>query len=145
MSGNCTEVTTDKLIFVEEHKRKVVFRNPCGRVYRKTIVDGCLIQDGIRADYLVSEAKSASVIVELNGSCVEHACEQLFVTAEHPSIKPLLEVKIGFIVMCSKYPRFDTFVRKAKDRCRKKYKCGFHVVCTRREFDIDRVVAIDGP
>ena len=145
MSKKCTKKVRYPLVKIEELKRKAVFKNPKKLLYEISRIDGCLINEGIRSDYLVSEAGNSSVIVELKGSDVAHACDQVLNTVCHSSVKPLLYPKIGFLVVCSKYPRFDTFVAKAKLKCARRYKAGFHVVCDRGEFNIDRVVAIDGP
>ncbi|WP_162241549.1 hypothetical protein [Methylobacterium sp. Leaf117] len=146
VSGDsCTIVVSHKLVKVEENKRKAVFRNPESKEYRITKVDNCVVTEGPRTDYLVSEKGSVSVLVELKGKDVEHACEQLFASADHASVRPLLESRIGFVIVCSKYPRFDTFVAKAKNTAAKRYKSGFHVICDQRELDIIRAVAIDGP
>lgn len=143
--SHCSETVNHSRIKVEENKRKAVFKNPDRLNYEKSTVDGCLITKGIRSDYLVSKKGVASVLVELKGGNVEHACDQLIAAVEHPHVRPLLEEKLGFLVICSKYPRFDTFVRRAKTRCAREYQAGFHVVCDKGEFDIERVAAIDGP
>jgi hypothetical protein len=145
MAKNCTKTVSSSLIKVEEHRRKAVFRNPKRDPYEVSLIDGCLIDDGVRADFLVSEVGKASVIVELKGSNVAHACEQVIASASHEAIKPLLHGKIGFLIISSRFPRFDTYVAKAKQRCARELKAGFHVVCSQGEFDIARVVAINGP
>ena len=91
------------------------------------------------------DAMTNHFFVELKGTDVSHACDQLFATARNASVMPLTKERIGFLIIASKYPRFDTFVRKAKDRAAKEYKAGFHVVNNEGEFDIVRVAAIDGP
>ncbi len=145
MSKSCTKITKDKMIKIEENKRKAVFRNKSGSTHHVSRIDGCLVEDGPRADYLVSEEDGVSVIVELKGSDVSRACEQVFASVAHPEVQPLLKKKVGFLVICSKYPRFDSFVIKAKQRAAKMHKSGFHVVCDRGEFDLNRVAEIDGP
>ncbi|CUU41192.1 hypothetical protein BVIRIDIS_01800 [Blastochloris viridis] len=60
-------------------------------------------------------------------------------------MKPLLKETVGFLVICSRYPRFDSFVAKAKTKCAREYKSGFHVICDKRELDIEKAAAIDGP
>lgn len=141
----CTTRVTHSLIKVEENKRKAVFRNPNRVEYEISDIDDCVIKSGVRCDKLVSRCDDHSALVELKGSNVAHACDQLFTSAKHDHVKPLLKEKIGFLVICSRYPKFDTFVRKAKDRAAAEFKGGFHVVQDRGEFDIDRVTAIDGP
>jgi len=141
----CTSRVNHSKIKVEENKRKAIFNNPSRQDYEVSKVDGCLITNGIRCDNLVSRCDDLSVLVELKGGDVGHACDQLFQAVKDANVTPLLKGKAGFLVICSKYPRFDSFVRRAKERAAKEYKAGFHVVCNKGEFDIDRVVAIDGP
>lgn len=143
---NCTESVGHSRVRVQQHRQKAIFKNPARATYRISEVDGCLVRDGeLRCDYLVSEAGAVSVLVELKGGDVDHACDQLLASVEHAKVKPLLEGKIGFLIVCSRYPRIDTTVQRAKQKCAAKYKAGFHVVCGRRELEIRRVVAIDGP
>ena len=142
---SCTRAVTHSRIKVEENKRKAIFRNPQNDVYKVSVIDGCLVKDGVRSDFLVSKPDTASVIVELKGTDVEHACDQLFASAEHPNVAGLLENRLGFMVVCSRYPRFDAFVARAKQRAAKRYKAGFHVITKEGEFDIERAAAIDGP
>ena len=141
----CLETTKAPIVSIKENKRRAQFRNKSKDEFVIGVVDGCLIKEGPRTDYLVSKVGVASVLVELKGSDVGHACEQIFATVSHPSVSPMLEDKLGFLVICRKYPRFDSFVAKAKQRAMKQYKCGFHIVCNWGEFEIERVAAIDGP
>lgn len=141
----CTKQVSHSKIKVEENKRKAVFNNPLRELYEVSVVDGCLIKQGIRCDNLVSKKNSSSVLIELKGGDVAHAANQLFAAAVHPNVVSLVEDRIGFLVICSKFPKFDTFVRKAKDRAAKQFGAGFHVVCNQGTFDIETVVKISGP
>lgn len=141
----CSLVKSDSKIKVEENGRKAVFNNIERQDFTVSEVDGCLITDGPRADYLVSKNGSTSVLVELKGRNVEHACDQLFASLEHDNVQNLLEGKLGLLIICRKFPRFDTYVAKAKTKCARTLKAGFHVVCDKGEFDIERVAAINGP
>lgn len=144
MSSSCTNQIRHSKIKVEENKRKAVFRNKDQKLFEVTKIDDCLITEGKRCDYAVSEKNVASVLVELKGANVEHACKQLMETVQHAAVKSILEQRLGFLVVCSKYPRFDTFVAKAKTQAAREYKAGFHVVCDQIETDISEVTAIDG-
>jgi hypothetical protein len=144
MERPCTKRVNHSYVKVEENKRKAVFRNPNNVEYDVTTIDNCLITNGIRSDYLVSEVGSISILIELKGYDVAHACEQLLATVRRSEVRPYLEKRVGFLVVCRKYPRFDTFVAKAKQRCARDLKAGFHVVCDKGEFDIDQVAAING-
>jgi hypothetical protein len=141
----CTKMVNHSKIKVEENKRKAIFNNPLNELYEVSIVDGCLVKEGIRCDSLVTKKDCLSVLIELKGTNVQHACNQLFAAVSHPNVNPLIDKKVGFLVICSKYPKFDTFVRKAKDRAAKQFRSGFHVVCNQGTFDIENVVKISGP
>lgn len=146
MADNCTTSKNHSKIKVEENKRQAVFINKERIEYKVSRVDGCLIPRGeTAADYLVVKPESTSVLVELKGKDVQHACDQLFSSVENSAVKPFLERKIGFLVVCSRYPRFDTFVAKAKQIAAKKYRAGFHVIAENREYDIEKCAAIEGP
>jgi hypothetical protein len=141
----CIEDITHSKVKVEENSRKATFKNPNATKYQRVKIDGCVITEGPRCDYIVREIGSTTVFVELKGRDVEHACHQLLSTHEHEAVKSLIEKNVGFLVICKKYPRFDTYVARAKQACAKKLGAGFHVVCDSGEFDISRVAAIDGP
>jgi hypothetical protein len=141
----CTEVVNHSRIKVEENKKKAIFLNEERREFEVSEVDGCLIRRGIRCDKLVSRKDDHSVLIELKGSDVAHACDQLFESVRHGSVRVLLKERVGFLVVCAKYPRFDTFVRKAKEKAMREFRAGFHVVKNSGEFYIERVTAIDGP
>lgn len=140
----CRTTTKNPKVPVGENGRKAIFINDARAEYEVVEVDGCLITTGVRCDRLVSEVGVASALVEFKGGDVGHACKQLIETAENPSVKPLLEEALGFLIVSSRYPRFDTAVRKAKDLCAKRFKAGFHVVCNQREVHIRKLVTIRG-
>jgi hypothetical protein len=136
MSDSCTEITHASLIKVEENGKKAFFKNPDRKKYAKTEVDGCLINDGIRCDYLVNEVGVASVLIELKGTDVKHAKKQLLASIVRPEIKKLLENKVGCLVISSQSPSFNAFIREAKMEFRAKHKAGFTVKTRQGEFNI---------
>ncbi len=62
---NCVEKTRVSRIKVEDGRRKAVFINERSAMYCVAKVDNCLITEGVRSDFLVSEEGVASVFVEL--------------------------------------------------------------------------------
>ncbi|WP_188064642.1 hypothetical protein [Sphingobium sp. KCTC 72723] len=142
---SCTNTVTHSKVKVEQLGRKAVFLNPDNQTFDVHEVDGCLITDGLRSDYIVSKKGVASVIVELKGKGVEHACNQLLETVKHEAIIPLLESKVGFLVVCRRFPRHDTYVRRAQSAIMKKFKTGFHIVCDQRELTVEGVIDPQGP
>jgi hypothetical protein len=145
MPEDCCKVVDHKRVKVEENGKVVYFLNPDQKSYEKCRIDGCLVTSGPRADALVSEVGAISALIELKGTDVAHACIQLFASAEHPAVTERLAPAIGFLIVCRRYPKFDGFIAKAKQRSATLYKAGFHVVSSPKDLMIDRVAAIDGP
>lgn len=146
LSGDkCISIVNHPIVKVEENKKKEKFKNAEKKSYKIIDIDGCLITDGQRCDELVSDQETSSILVKLKGTDVSQTCNQLFSTAASGTVKPHLTGNIGFLVVCSRYPRFDSFVAKAKQKAAKQYKAGFHIVTGDDELDIQRVAAIDGP
>lgn len=142
--NNCTRQIDHKIIVIEENRRKATFSNPSGDLIEVTDVDGCLIVSGPRCDKLVSQPGVGSILLELKGSDLAHACKQLTATAEHADIQHLLHENLGFMVVCKRYPRADTHLLKAKQYYARKYKAGFHVFCDQRAVEIRKIITIKG-
>lgn len=133
--NNCIETVTHSRIKVEELKRKATFRNPTNKPYKKGRIDGCLVKEGIRADYFV-DGEGKSVLVELKGCDIDHACAQLFAAVEHANVKPHLSEKIGFMIICSRYPSHNTSVQLSAAKARRRYGAKLLVFTREREVDM---------
>lgn len=133
--SHCISSVNHSRIKVEENKRKAIFRNDEKVTYEIGRIDGCLVTSGIRADYFVS-SPDKSVLVELKGSNIDHACKQLFAAAEHSSVKGKLKKKIGFLVICSRVPAASTSTQLAQQKAKRKYNARFQVFCRQKELDI---------
>lgn len=72
--------STDSLIAVKENKRKAVFANPQRTEIHVIQIDDGMITQGQRADYVVAKPQTIDVIVELKGSDVSKAIEQIRAT-----------------------------------------------------------------
>lgn len=144
MSHTCTKIVTHSRVKVEEKRKKAIFKNPNKSKYEVSRVDNCLIKDGTKCDYLVSKFAEFSVFVELKGQDVSQACDQLLASVKHPAVAPLIYNKLGFLIICQRYPRIDSYIMRAKVKFAKEFKAGFHVVCRSGEFSIESIVKIDG-
>lgn len=131
----CLEKVSHSKIKIEEMKRKAIFLNPNKVDYIKGKIDGCLVDDGIRADYFIS-GEGKSVLVELKGCNIAHGCEQLFSAAEHKKVRPYLTGKLGFLMICSRFPSHDTSVQLAMSKAKRKYGAKFLVLTKEREVDM---------
>ncbi len=131
----CIDVVSHSKIKVEENRKKVVFLNKERESYEVGRIDGCLVSEGVRADYFVSN-KEKTVLIELKGINISHACEQLFAAIEHNNVKKNIKENVGFIVVCSRFPKASTTVQRAKTKAMSKYRAKFSVFCTRVELNI---------
>lgn len=96
-------------------------------------VDGSIITDGIRCDKLILAKDSADgslwtgCFVELKGSDIGHAIEQLENTITRPIFKDdrTLQNKFARIVSSSKMPTNtgNSPMEKARNKFKEKYKC----------------------
>jgi uncharacterized CHY-type Zn-finger protein len=137
--NSCVDCVSHSKVKVEENGRKAIFLNPNRECYSVGRIDGCLVKDGIRADFFVATERCA-VIVELKGCDVTHACEQLFAAVDNHAVNEFVKgKKLGFIIICSRFPSNSTSVQIAQSKARKRYKAGFHVCCNMREFNIEAV------
>jgi len=104
--------------------------NPTEREVEKIEVDGCVIMEGIRCDWLVrlNDATSKEEIyVELKGSDVYHAVEQLRTSVERLSADRAKYPKRCFIVF-NRNPMIGTDLQKYKAQFWQKFKSGLELV-----------------
>lgn len=74
----CINITNASVIKFEEKGKSIVFNNPKRLNYKKVQVDGCTINKGARCDkLLLSEDEREEYFVELKGSDIKHAIEQI--------------------------------------------------------------------
>lgn len=138
----CISLKNDKKIRINDAGKKVVFLNEEKSEYEVVRVDGCFITEGKRCDFFLKNTGMASVFIELKGKNIEEACEQLKVTASNKKILTKKEKKNGFLVVCSRYPRFDTYIARYKEYFAVQHKSGFRVIQTDREVRLLDVVDI---
>ena len=117
---NCTIETTDKILVLEENKRKCIFSNPENLNLIKIIVDGCQITEGTRCGFLVLDQQKNEYFVELKGKDIPHAIEQLEATIKQLSSSASLRKTA--IIVSSRHPSNDTSIQRAKALFKKKYK-----------------------
>ena len=117
---NCTTEITDRILVLEENKRKCVFSNPQNNILTKVVVDGCQITEGVKCDFLVLDHNANEYFVELKGKDIPHALEQLESTIKQlSSTNNILKTAI---IVTSRNPSNDTTMQRAKAFFKKKYK-----------------------
>ncbi|HEY3329480.1 MAG TPA: hypothetical protein VGK19_05625 [Capsulimonadaceae bacterium] len=107
----CVRTHRDPAFVLQDtpHPSKVEFLNPRLRLIDEVHVDGCIFDESepLRCDYLVNiNERNQSILLELKGSDVLHAIDQLRATTE--SLAGDLNSKLKWIVCYSGNPAFPT-------------------------------------
>lgn len=108
MITKCNTYTNNKFISVSENRRNFKIKNSSTFYINKVIVDDCYIKVGERCDYLFEIINNDTIenvfYVELKGSNITHAVEQLKATIAHcKNIHSAVALKQCYIV-ASKFP-----------------------------------------
>lgn len=74
----CVARTTDSNIVFRENKARICFLNSNRKPYDRITVDGCVIREGNKCDFLLASCEYGDqYFVELKGENLEHAIIQL--------------------------------------------------------------------
>jgi DNA-binding protein YbaB len=103
ISKKCEKIITDVEINLSENRSNITFINKNKEDIRKVTVDGCAITQGIRCDWLLIRPDDKEFFVELKGSDLKHAYEQIERSIKQIAKDCYIREKNIYIVM-SKYP-----------------------------------------
>jgi hypothetical protein len=109
-----------------------VFLNPEKQTIERIRIDGCLAPAGqTAADFLVSSPSVVDVIVELKGTDLRRAFEQVEATIDflrqrkNMQKQPPNSPVIGILIVCAEYPSNNTRIQRRRDALGKR---GFRVL-----------------
>jgi hypothetical protein len=127
------------VIAVGENARHAHFRNPQRRTIRRVLVDGRLITDGGRADYIVSDPQVVDVIVELKGSDTSRAIEQIRATLPVWIAHELAGDTAGALIVRGHgiHPKQQASIQRWKSEMRKLHSMVLIVETRNREYRFD--------
>ncbi len=118
--GICVTESTDSIIRFGEKRSVIRFHNNNRLLFKKVQVDGCAITDGIKCDYLLcSENEQDEYFIELKGSDISHAIDQLRAT-----ILQLGEYnnnRHAFVVCTNVAPILSTEIQRAKSEFKQRF------------------------
>jgi hypothetical protein len=99
-----------------------VFLNPGKRIVERIRVDGCLAPtQQVSADFLVSMPGIVDVIVELKGTGLRRAFEQVEATIDFLNQRKSMQKQppnspaIGILIVCSEYPSNNPRIQRKRD------------------------------
>jgi hypothetical protein len=122
--SRCIESLRHSKVKVHDRGTNVsaVFLNPEKRSVERIRVDGCLAPSGqTAADFLVSIPAVVDVIVELKGTDLRKAFEQVEATVDFLEQRRKLPKKppnstvIGILIVCSEYPSRNARIQRKRD------------------------------
>lgn len=111
--GICVKDCADAYIVFEQNRRRVCFYNPNRQICKCVQVDGCAITEGIRCDnMLTSHDERCEYFVELKGTDVKHAIEQLRVSIQ--TLGEFTDDRSAYVVSTNVAPALTTTIQRAK-------------------------------
>ena len=114
----CVQSKSDVYIKLKQNRAELTIVNPQRRLVEIGYVDDCLIVGGHeRCDYYVQPSSNLIFFIELKGSNVKKAVNQIISTVRILKEKSHMN-KVGVIV-CSKSPKQGTDFQIAKAKARK--------------------------
>ncbi len=118
--GKCEQIVNHSQIVLKEKRSKITFENGFHKNVRIIKIDGCVITEGLRCDYLVITENKIENYVELKGSNILHAVKQLEQTISKVSEDPTRWVKYCFVIS-TRCPLLTTKIQNIKYIFKKQY------------------------
>jgi hypothetical protein len=122
---------------VSEHKRSARFRKPNDDEALVIQVDGGLITEGERADYIVAHTRIVDVIVELKGSDTSKAIRQIRATRPVWMCHELAGKRLGALVVRGQgiHPKTAASVVRWQREFRKTFKMKLVIETRNRNYE----------
>ncbi len=133
--GKCEHSDRRRRIPLAEKRCNMFFINPKGLKVRRIVVDGCAITDGPRCDWLIITRDAVEHYVELKGSDVKHALEQIEETIKQISADARCCPKLAFVIS-RRMPLLGTDLQNRSHRFKKQYNAVLRVEHPNFEFPI---------
>lgn len=109
---DCSEATTDSVVKVSEPKsRSATFKNSSREKFFRIRFDGCVQKNERAADWILEKQDVGRLVIELKGTDVSHAIEQVRATLYYLKQRKLLDAPAGGLVVCSQFPKVRTRVQ----------------------------------
>src|ERR1700678_3791621 len=136
------EELTDSIVAVRENDRHAHFQNPQRTAIRRILVDGGLVTEGIRADYIISKPAIVDVIVELKGSDTGRAVEQIKATRPIWARHQLAGPRVGALIVRGHgvHPKHLANIQRWKEKMRKHDGMILIVETRNRDYGFDEFI-----
>ena len=139
----CTRESTDSNIKVTEPRStSAVFVNPGRDAYLVVRFDGCVIKEQVACDFIVEKVGVGRLAVELKGCDVAHATAQIEQALLFLKKAGMLDLPVGGLVVCSRYPSVDTTVQRMKQKLAKAFRAPLTVKTDGRDLDLATLIRL---
>lgn len=133
----CSDDDCKVIVFRDTGRQNLTLKNNQGFKFRKIIVDGCVITDKNypgekKCDFLLTisdHPQCKEYYIELKGSDIKHAVEQIYSTIRKLSSVPSTQMKKGYII-CNKSPMSSTKIQSFQAQARKQFNLVLIVRCS---------------
>lgn len=122
----CETRVGDRQIILEENRCSITFVNNSRKEIRIIEVDGCVITEGRRCDYLLVPPEKTEYYVELKGKNVKHAVEQIEATIAELSADKRKHPKYAFVV-CTRCPLSGQDVNEYRQKFMENYRASLQI------------------
>jgi hypothetical protein len=76
---------------------------------------------------------------------VDRAVDQIIATMKYWCDEGRTNGKLGALVVCTRYPKIDTKIQRAKNKPAKSFKSPLHIVTKNYEFEFANLLNLLGP
>ncbi|MEM6053025.1 hypothetical protein AAH450_20970 [Erwinia sp. P7711] len=140
MSTNCIKFTNKKIVPFKEQKSSFILNNQKSRDLEIHHVDGCVITNGIRCDWMVIDTESGKEIyIELKGTDLNHAFEQLKETIRKLT-KDQKKIKSALII-CTRSPMSSSEIQIMQKSIFQTHKAKLYVKTSEYRENIEKLIA----
>ena len=121
----CESLKSDSSIVITDrnsrnNRSKFCLNNPKRASIKVVQVDGCAIKEGVRCDYLLILPDGQELYIELKGSDIKHAVEQIAKSIDLLACNCYPIIKLCFIAS-TRCPINSTEIQNLKKKFRQKY------------------------
>lgn len=138
MTAHCVVVSTNSIEKFEEKRSVLNIKNASRRELLRMKVDGCLIVEGRKCDWLLVDKKTnTEVYIELKGVDVGEGVKQLTSSVEALTKNP--KKKYGYVV-CTRCPISSPAIQKLQKALLKSHSLTLRVKKTVHTEDIESLI-----
>lgn len=138
MTAHCVVVSTNTIEKFEEKRSVLNIKNASRRELLRMKVDGCLIVNGRKCDWLLVDKKTnTEVYIELKGADVGEGVKQLTSSVEALTKNP--KKKYGYVV-CTRCPISSPAIQKLQKALLKSHSLTLRVKKTVHTEDVESLI-----